>query len=167
MRYLIYLILITFYSITAQVVNTISNGDYLLKTEIYFDVDNDDLDNSIVYTLYKNDSQLYTISDLMYRSEPLPTAGIFDSGVMILVYSLSGRVVFYDITGAQIAGRNLDVEYNIQYESTVLLDINQDIAGILISNPEEPKSRLFIYNSDADRINVIEVTGFQGSGIKF
>jgi len=167
MKYLMYLIMLISISSIAQVINTCANGDYSVRTEFFYDVNGDRLDNSVKYTLIKNNVELFSIENMLGRNEPLPTAGVFDDGVMILVYSLSGRIVYYDTTGSVFATSDLNVEYNIEYESTVLLDMYKNLAGVLISSPVEPNSRLFLHKSNSERIGIIEAKGFNGSGLKF
>ncbi|MBN2572262.1 MAG: hypothetical protein JXA68_09050 [Ignavibacteriales bacterium] len=167
MKFLMSLIMFVSINSIAQIVQTFVNGDYSVRTEFFYDVNGDRMDNSAKYSLFKNDKELYSIEKLLDRNEPLPTAAVFEDGVLILVYSLSGRIVYYDSTGAIFASSDLNVEYSIEYESTVLIDVEGNSAAVLVSSPVEPNSRLFLHKSNAERINVIEVKGFQGSGLKF
>jgi hypothetical protein len=119
------------------------------------------------YEVYNiEDIKLYTIKRNIDFDIPHPGIAIFDDGKAVLINSFNASLEFYNQSGILVNTAALFDDREVTYERSIFYDAEDDLLGVLVSQPEYEQSQVMLFNSDGIKLNSWQFEAKNASGIK-
>lgn len=113
----------------------------------------------------KAGAEIYSVSKQIPFDVPFPSAGVFESGHLMLIYGFDGFIEFYDQHGVLLSTLRPLKDARPEHERNVAAAVHDSIAALLVSKPGKDGCTLLTVSDRGDVLNETRVDGSSSSGI--
>lgn len=110
--------------------------------------------------------ELYTIRKNIPFDVPFPTAGVFESGRVLLIHSFEGLVEFYDRSGTLVRSLRPSKDARPEYERVIRFSMHDSLAALLLSEPGRNQALLFVVDHEGRVMAEQEIAGTHAAGVE-
>jgi hypothetical protein len=103
--------------------------------------------------------EVYEVSKEIPYDVPFPSAGVFESGNLMLIYGFDGFIEFYDQNGALLTTLRPLKDARPEHERNIAVAVHDSIAALLISEPGMEGCELLTVSDRGDVLSSTRVNG--------
>ncbi len=152
-----------------SVVLTQQSPDGMFRVEQKKKISRDITDEQLItYTIFDRDGrEIYSVIREAAYDAAFPSAGIFNSGKLVIIDSFSGLVEFYDTDGEKLRSKHFPGADDVEHERKIDFSLHNDRAAFIVSEPAHPDSRLMVFDETGNLLLLRTIEAPYTTGIVY